>query len=198
MDALDERGKTYCGQILKASEQVVTLVDSINSYVKFKETLPHPEKVKFQEIVESVRNEFAEAISRRRIRWSQPDTLPEAVADKLGMQRIFRNLVENALKYGGRDLSEISIGHVEGPAFHSFSVSNNGVGIKAEGADKLFKPFYRHKTSEGTEGTGLGLAIVKEIAERHGGKAWMEQGTPNGATFCFSISKELKLKEAVG
>jgi light-regulated signal transduction histidine kinase (bacteriophytochrome) len=119
---------------LKASEQVVTLVDGINTYVKSKEALPHLEKVKVKEIIESVRNEFADALSRRRIRWTQPETLPEVVADKLGMQRIFQNLVENALKYGGEALSEISIHHGDSPAFHSFSVSDNGVGIKAEGA----------------------------------------------------------------
>jgi signal transduction histidine kinase len=189
---LDERGKTYLEQILKASEQVVELVDGINTYVKSKEALPHLEKVKFQEIVESVRSEFAEAIRRRRIRWLQPETLPEVVADKLGMQRSFRNLVENALKYGGEDLNEITVGYVEDPAFHLFSVSDNGVGIQVDAAEKLFKPFYRHQTSQGTEGTGLGLAIVKEIAERHGGKAWVEHGSRKGATFSFSISKDLE------
>jgi K+-sensing histidine kinase KdpD len=104
-NVLDERGKSYCGQILKASEQVVALVEGINTYVKSKEALPHLEKVRVKEIVESVRNEFADTLSRRRIRWSQPETLQEVVADRLGMQRIFRNLVENALKYGGEVLS---------------------------------------------------------------------------------------------
>ncbi len=197
-NVLDERGKSYCDQILKAAEQVVALVDGINTYVKSKEALPLLEVVRIQEVIESIRDEFAEALSRRRIRWKQPETLPAIVADKMGMQRIFRNLVENALKYGGEALSEIAIGHGEDSALHSFSVSDDGVGIQTEGQEKLFKPFYRHKTSEGTEGTGLGLSIVKEIAERHGGKAWLDPAAPRGATFCFSVSKALKPQETSG
>lgn len=190
-DILDERGKSYCDQIQKTSEQVVALVDGINTYVKSKEALLCLEKVKTKEIAESIRLEFAEHMDRRRIRWMQDDALPEMVADKIGIQRIFRNLVENALKYGGESLTEIRIGYEEDPAFHFFLVADDGVSIKSE-AEKLFEPFYRHKTSEGTEGTGLGLAIVKEVAVRHGGRAWIEQGTTKGTTFRFSVSKDLE------
>jgi signal transduction histidine kinase len=188
-DMIDERGKNYCDQILKASEHVVALVESMNAYVKSKEALLRLERIRCQEILEMVRSEFADTFGRRRIKWSQPVTLPEIHADKTGIQRVFQNLVENALKYGGDGLTEIVIAHEESPSFHIFSVADDGVGIKGEGADKLFKPFNRYKTSEGTEGTGLGLAIVKEIAERHGGRAWLKQEAPKGATFCFSISK---------
>ncbi len=190
-DILDERGKSYCDQIQKTSEHVVALVDAINTYVKSKEALLCLEKVKTKEIAESIRLEFAEHLDRRRIRWIQDDALPEMVADKIGIQRIFRNLVENALKYGGESLTEIRIGFEEDPAFHFFLVADDGVGIKSE-TERLFKPFYRHRTSQGTEGTGLGLAIVKEVAVRHGGRAWIEQGTTKGATFRFSVSKGLE------
>jgi signal transduction histidine kinase len=190
-DLLDKRGRSYCDQILKASEQVVALVDGINTFVKSKEALLSIEKVRIKEIVESIRLEFAEPLNLRHIRWLQDDALPEIVADKVGMQRILRNLVENALKYGGEGLSEIRIGYEETPAFHILSVADDGVGIKSE-TDRLFKPFYRHKTSEGTEGTGLGLAIVKEIATRHGGEVWIEQVATRGATFRFSVSKRLE------
>lgn len=194
-DMIDERGKNYCDQILKASEHVVALVESLNVYVKSKEALLRLEKISAQEILEMVRSEFADTFGQRRIKWSQPVTLPEIHADKTGIQRVFRNLVENALKYGGDGLTEIVIAHEEDPSFHIFSVADDGVGIKGEGADKLFKPFHRYKTSEGTEGTGLGLAIVKEIAERHGGRAWLKQEAPKGATFCFSVAKDLENQE---
>ncbi len=93
-------------------------------------------------------------------------------------------------------MSEIVIRYEEDPSFHIFSVGDDGVGIKGEGADMLFKPFHRDKTSQGTEGTGLGLAIVKEIAERHGGRAWLKQEVSRGATFCFSVAKEFENRES--
>ena len=74
--------------------------------------------------------------------------------------------------------------------YHVFSFSDDGVGIK-KGEEKIFDPFQRNKTSEGTDGSGLGLAIVKEIAERHQGQVWIDTGSKIGTTFHVSFSTDL-------
>jgi signal transduction histidine kinase len=192
-DCLDEKGRTYCAQILSASEQVVALVDEINAYLRAKEAPLNLERVKMREIIDGIRDEFAATLSKRDVNLFEPDNLPEITADKLSITRVFRNLVENALKYGGGHLSEIKIGYTDTHELHIFSVSDNGVGLKPDvSPQKLFRPFYRHKAAKGTEGTGLGLAIVKEIAERHRGKAWVNGGLGKDTIFCVSISKILK------
>ena len=111
--------------------------------------------------------------------------------DKLSITRVMRNLVDNALKYGGEDLHEIRIGYRETDEFHVFSVHDDGVGLKTADDENIFGLFKREKTSQGIQGTGLGLAIVKEIAEQHGGKVWVEPGQEKGTTFSLSISKHL-------
>jgi signal transduction histidine kinase len=192
-DCLDEKGRIYCAQILSASEQVVALVDEINAYLRAKEAPLSLEKFRIWEIIDGIRNEFATTLSKHKVTFFEPANLPEIIADKLSITRVFRNLVENALKYGGERLSEIKIGYTDTGEFHSFSVSDNGVGLKPDvSPKKLFRPFYRHKTAKGTEGTGLGLAIVKEIAERHSGKAWVNGGSGKDTMFCVSISKSLE------
>jgi signal transduction histidine kinase len=192
-DVLDEKGRTYCSQIMRAAEQVVSLVDEINAYLRSREAPLCPEKVRVKEIIDSVRNEFAALLTKCGIGLVVEDNLPEITADRLSVSRVFRNLVENAIKYGGSQLSEISIDHTETPDHHIFSVTDNGVGLQPDVCpDKLFKPFYRHKPSTGIEGTGLGLAIVKEIAERHHGRAWVDGGQAKGVCFCFSVSKNLE------
>ena len=105
--------------------------------------------------------------------------------------RVVRNLVDNAIKYGGDDLREIKIGYKESDETHIISVTDDGVGLKVEDSEEIFELFKRKKTSKGIQGTGLGLAIVKEIVERHGGKVWIEPGTKKGTTFSISISKHL-------
>lgn len=190
-EILDKRGRAYCDQILKTAEQMVVLLEEINAYVAAKEAPINLENVKVKEITEEIRNEFSDRLRRRRIRWSEPDILPEITADRLGLIRILRNFVDNALKYGGDNLLEIKIGYKEDKAFHLFSFSDDGVGIKEEDKEKIFKRFQRNETSKGKAGSGLGLAIVKEIAERHQGEAWAETNTNKGTTFYISISKDL-------
>jgi len=188
---LDKRGQSYCDQILKTSEQMVLLLEKINAYIAVKEAPINLEDVNMKEITEEIRNEFSDRLKKRRIRWSEPDIIPEITADRLDLVRIFRNFVDNALKYGGEDLHEIKIGYKEDKTFHVFSFSDDGVGIKGEDKEKLFKLFQRSETSKGKAGSGLGLAIVKEIAERHQGEVWVETNTNKGATFYISISNDL-------
>jgi PAS domain S-box-containing protein len=188
---LDERGKKYCEQILKASEQVVTLVEEINLFIKMKEIPVHFEEVRPREIFQVVKDEFRSRLESRNIRWVEPEAPLSLRAERTSLLRVFRNLVENALKYGGEDLSKIEIGYREDHRHHIFFVSDNGVGIKPEDSGKIFGVFERNESSKGVEGTGLGLAIVKEISRRHRGNVWVESMPDRGATFYISISKHL-------
>ena len=100
--------------------------------------------------------------------------------------------MDNSLKYGGEHLSRIRTGHEEVEDFHVFSFSDDGKGLREEESRRIFGAFQRNETSLGIEGSGLGLSIVQEIAERHGGKAWVEPGNTEGITFYLSISKNLE------
>jgi PAS domain S-box-containing protein len=188
---LDEKGLFYCDQISKVSEHIATFVEKLNLYITTQENPCRIEKINFSEIVRTMKEEFSEKLAARRIEWVEPECDVEIAADRLSMLRVFRNLIENCLKYGGDGLSEIRIGHTETEDFHVFSVADDGMGLEGVHPDRLFGLFQRHETSRGTEGAGLGLAIVKDIAERHGGKAWAEPEAKRGAVFCISISKDL-------
>jgi signal transduction histidine kinase len=190
-DTLDERGKRYCDQILKASVHVAALIEKINVYIATKEASLKIEKIKVKEILQILREEFSSRLAALRIGWVEPETMIEIKADKLSLLRVFRNLVDNALKYGGKDLSEIRIEYRESERFHTFSISDNGVGIEGEDYEKIFALFQRDAKSKGVEGAGLGLAIVREIAEQHGGKVWIEPGKERGTTFHISLPKDL-------
>ena len=103
-----------------------------------------------------------------------------------------RNLVDNALKYGGENLSEIEIGYKDSGDFHVLSVRDDGVGLGNDQSDGIFTMFQRKKTAMGIEGAGLGLAIVKEIAAQHEGQVWVEHNPQQGITFYVSFSKNLE------
>ncbi len=190
-DRLDERGRTYCDQIMKASEHIASLVEKINLYIKTKEVPLSIEKVRLKDIVDTVKEEFAPQLAGRQIRWLEPEAIPEVNADRTSMVRVLRNLVDNALKYGGHDLSEIRISYQESEDTHILSVEDDGIGLRDEDAKTLFGPFKRKRMAGKVEGAGLGLAIVKEIAEQHKGRVWLEPALRKGAAFHVSISKNL-------
>jgi signal transduction histidine kinase len=190
-DALDERGRAYCDQILKSAEHMVALVEKINAFIKARESAMNMDRVDMQEILSSVRDEASEGLEQRNIQWVQPDHLPEIVADRMSLLRLFRNLVDNSLKYGGEDLSEIRIEYAGTGSDHVFRFSDNGEGIPEAAREKIFDLFHRSTSSSGIEGAGLGLAIVKEIVERHGGDVSVESREGPGVTFRITLAKSI-------
>jgi PAS domain S-box-containing protein len=190
-DSLDEKGRRYCDQILRASLHVGALIEKINAYMEAQEAPLKLEDLDLKEILQIIRDEFSPRLTIRQIDWLEPESIPDFKGDKLSFIRVFRNFVDNALKYGGDNLSEIRVEYQESEDFHIFSVSDNGIGLQGRDYESLFAAFRRDDSSKTVEGAGLGLAIVREIAERHGGKVWAERGKNQGATFYMSVSKDL-------
>lgn len=190
-DVLGEKGNLYCRQIIRSSEQITKLVEQINIYISTKEHPLDVEAIDPKDIFAQVRQEHGKTLAARSIRWSEPELVPEVTADRLALLRVFRNFIDNALKYGGEGLSHIEIAYADDPLFHIFSVHNDGVGLNSDACQKVFDLFTREGANHSVTGSGLGLAIVKEIAQLHEGKVWSESHGDDGVTFYFAISKEL-------
>jgi len=189
---LDAKGMEHCDLILRTARQMLALVEMINAYMAAKEAPLYLEEISVGDVVKSVVAEFSEQIGERRIRVAGAEGLPSVVADRMGMTRIFRNLLDNALKYGGDGLSELCIGYQRQEGFHVFSFGEDGAGLPDEDTERLFEPFERRKNSKGITGTGMGLAIVQEMLKRHGGRIWVDPHTRKGVNFYLSISTDLK------
>jgi signal transduction histidine kinase len=191
-DLLDDTGRLYCKTILKTAAQIATLAEQINSYIATREVPLSIGKVNMEEMLTQLRQEFEGPLRERNVALLEPASFPEIVGDELRLTRAFRNLLDNALKYGGEELSEIRFAYEERECHHIFSVTDNGVGIKEEDMKRLFHFFQRLDTSSHTEGSGMGLAIAKAAAKKHLGDVWVESLPDRGATFYLSISKRLE------
>ena len=190
-DTLDEKGTLYCDRMMKLSDHMVSLVEQINIYMSTKEQPITLETINSKNILQTIRQEYSNQLSQRKIKWLEPELDIELRADKLALLRVFRNFIDNSLKYGGESLSTIEISYKDSDKAHIFSVKDDGVGLNPDDCQKIFDPFKRSKTAHEVEGSGLGLAIVKEIAELHQGKVWGESDGIHGVTFHFSIAKNL-------
>ncbi len=112
-------------------------------------------------------------------------------ADRALIQQAMYNLIENAIKYtavGG----QVKV-RLEGqPNSVLVEVHDTGIGIAPLDLPHLFEKFYRSGRREAYQqrGTGLGLAIVKSIAERHGGRVWVDSQLGKGSVFSLEVPCE--------
>jgi two-component system NtrC family sensor kinase len=113
-----------------------------------------------------------------------PPDSPPVWADRAGLNEIFSNLLNNAVKYSGEN-GAITISAKEEGNFIEASVADTGIGIDSEDCSKIFDEFYRSPNAKSyqIEGTGLGLAIVKEIVEAHQGSIKVQSELGRGCTF---------------
>lgn len=190
-DRMNPKDREICRQIERASARIENLAQEINGYIWAKESSLNLEEVELGGVLAEIAAEQAGRLAETGVRLEMPAELVWLAADRLALGRALGNLIENALKYGGPDLSRIEVSCEELDSQWVICVRDDGVGIPPDLAKKVFTLFKRAATSRGTEGTGLGLAIVQEIARRHRGRAWLEPSQKRGASFCLSLAKNL-------
>jgi len=189
---LNSQQQGYVAKIVAGVENMARLVNNLLDLGRIEIGVGlQVEPVGVQEIAEQVTGELQPQAVQKKIalRVIPQDGLPERIeADQALLHQALYNLVENAIKYG-RDQGQVTV-HIRAGSDHvTFAVEDNGIGIAASDLPRLFEKFYRGKQREARaqQGTGLGLAIVRSIAERHGGRVWVESQVGRGSVFFLQI-----------
>ncbi len=116
-------------------------------------------------------------------------TMPSIKADKTQLQQLFQNLLSNAIAHMDKPKGQIEIGYNDLGDLHEFSVKDNGIGIPKAYQEKIFEIFETLESGKGS--SGIGLSIVKKIVQLHGGTIWVKSEYGAGATFYFTIKKDI-------
>jgi PAS domain S-box-containing protein len=116
------------------------------------------------------------------------DKLPVVKGDETQLMRVFQNLIDNAIKFKGKEIPRITIKSIIENNKAIISVEDNGIGIDLKYKDRIFVIFQRLHSSAIYPGTGIGLAVCKRTIERHGGKIWFESDPGMGTIFKFSLN----------
>ena len=114
--------------------------------------------------------------------------------DSAKISQVIVNLLSNAVKFSKAG-EEVQLKLAEDGNLIVLAVKDAGIGIPEKEREGIFKKFVQgSKTKSFVQGTGLGLPICKRIVEDHNGKIWVEEGTPKGSIFKFSIPKRKDLR----
>jgi signal transduction histidine kinase len=116
------------------------------------------------------------------------ECLPDVIVDRVQVQQVLMNLILNgieAMKDAPGELVITSQHTADGQVL--ISVTDSGVGIPPEQAERIFDAFFTTKP----HGTGMGLSISRTIVESHGGRLWASPSTPRGATFQCTLPREV-------
>jgi signal transduction histidine kinase len=113
--------------------------------------------------------------------------LPWVKGDPVQLTRLFQNLLVNSIKYRTEARPRIHVAADREPGEWLFAVSDNGIGIEPQYAEKVFGIFRCLQARDKSSGSGMGLAICRKIVSRHDGRIWVESELGKGATFHFTL-----------
>jgi signal transduction histidine kinase len=148
------------------------------------------ERVDLGQMVHGILDAFHFQIAERQIEL-RIGALPVVVGDPVRLNQVFSNLIDNAIKYmKPTGAARIDIECQARDDRYVFRVRDNGMGVRADDREKIFRLFTR-LGHQAVPGDGLGLTVVKKIIEKHGGAIWVESEVGAGSTFCFTLPRSL-------
>ena len=189
---LNDQQQAYLKKIASGVENMTQLVNNLLDLGRIEVGVGlELESVPVLDILERVKGQLQPQAVQKDIllKLELPGDMPHAVqADAALLQQAIYNLAENAIKYTQKG-GNVTIRVASAPDTLIFEVCDTGIGIPADDMPRLFEKFHRgsQREARAQHGTGLGLAIVHSIAERHGGRVWVESQPGKGSTFFLQI-----------
>jgi two-component system, OmpR family, sensor histidine kinase KdpD len=188
-----ERG--LINDIVHESERLNRLINNLLQITQLEEGKIKLNKKprSLEEVIKSSISRVEKRLGNKPIKLTIPPNLPLVSFDKVLMEQVLVNLIENAILYTPEGTPiEISVSLEDDQVL--VSVADRGPGLKLEEFDKVFEKFYRGQAPTKEIGSGLGLSVCKSIIKAHEGKIWAENRWDGGAIFYFVLPLQDDIK----
>ncbi|MFI1223695.1 MULTISPECIES: ATP-binding protein [unclassified Streptomyces] len=187
-EEIDERGRQYIGFAVDGAQRMQVLIHDLLTFSRVGRVQESWKPVDLDRALDRALANLTLAIEESGAVIERPESLPEQLGDATALTMVWQNLVGNAVKFRREDVPcRISLDCVrEGEDWH-LSVSDNGIGIAPEFADKVFVIFQRLHARDAYGGTGIGLALCRKIIEFHGGRIWLKPEPGDGTRIHFTL-----------
>ena len=187
-DRLDDRAREFIAYAVDGVERMQRMIDDLLLYARAGTTDLRLERVDAGELVAGALRDLGTAVAERGAT-VEVGELPVLRADPSQLQRVFLNLLGNAIKYTAPGVApQVMVSGRSAGDDAEIAVADNGIGIEPAQAERAFEMFARlpGRAAE-YQGTGLGLAISRRIVERHGGRLWVEPNAGGGSVFALRL-----------
>jgi two-component system, OmpR family, sensor histidine kinase KdpD len=171
------------------SERLARLVDDLLDLSRIEAGAVHPQRdwTDLREVVARASEQVVRSRGRHPIEMVLPADLPLVRADAVQLERVFVNLLGNAVKFSPPGAPVVVRGGVGGGRV-TVRVIDRGPGVPAAQRAHVFEPFFRGRDS--ATGAGLGLAIARGLVEANGGRVVLQSATPGETAFAVSLPLE--------
>jgi PAS domain S-box-containing protein len=183
---LDSDAEEFIGYAVEGVTRMQSLINDLLAYSRVG-TRP------IQENPTRLKDSLEAALSNLRLNIDENEAvitseeLPVVQGDKMQLGQLFQNLIGNAIKFRSESAPRIHISARKESRHWIIGVQDNGIGIDPQYFQRIFVIFQRLHRKKEYPGTGIGLAICKKIAERHGGRIWVESEPGRGSIFYITL-----------
>ena len=188
-DKLDERGLKYIEFAVDGAKRMQVLINDLLTFSRVGRATDVRVPVPLGQPLDAAVTALSAAVEETGAVVERPGPLPEVMGDPTLLGMLWQNLIGNAIKFRAPDRAPvIQVTAAAQPDGNwQIGVADNGIGVPAEFAEKIFVIFQRLHGRDAYPGTGIGLALCKRIVEQHGGQMYLDTTYDGGTRIYFSL-----------
>ncbi len=184
---LDERGEQYIEFAVDGAKRMQQLINDLLAFSRVGRVAAEHTVVDLDDVARQALASLAVAIEETGAE-VVVGPLPKVLGEASLLAGVFQNLIGNALKFHAEDVTpRVSLTAERDGDCWQFACTDNGIGIDAGYAERIFMIFQRLHAKDVYAGTGIGLAMCRKIVEYHGGRIWLDTDGGPGTTFRFTL-----------
>ncbi len=188
-DKLDERGVKYIEFAVDGAKRMQILINDLLTFSRVGRASDVRVMVPLDDPLAAATTALSAVIEETGTVIERPGPLPEVMGDPTLLGMLWQNLIGNAIKFRAADRAPVIRITVDGQPDGGWQIglADNGIGVPAEFADKIFIIFQRLHGRDAYPGTGIGLALCKRIVEQHGGEMFLDTTYSGGTRMYFTL-----------
>ncbi|MFC7193994.1 ATP-binding protein [Halosimplex aquaticum] len=185
-DQLDEDGREFIEFAVDGADRMRDMIQGLLQYSRV-DTRGDPfEPVDLDDVLVDVRSDLQVKVAESDADVTVAE-LPTVHGDGGQLRQLFQNLLDNAIEYSGDGPPRVHVSAERAGDWWEVSVSDEGIGVDPEDADRVFEVFQSLHSQGDYDGTGIGLALCERIVERHGGDIWLDSEPGEGTTVTCTL-----------
>ncbi len=195
-DKLDQDAHDFIGFAVEGATRMQKLIRDLLQFSKVNSKDLKLVQLSFSDILKRVESNLTFLLreSAAEVEYSKDAMDFVLLCDETLITMLMQNLISNGLKFRSDSPPKITVDVRSDTNYWHLSVTDNGIGIKAQYQNRIFKVFQRLHNRNEFEGNGIGLSICKNIVEKLGGEIWVESEYGEGSVFHFTLAKQLRVR----